>query len=249
MKLLTINISHYCEKVRWALDYLNVEYIEEHHAPPFHRFYTKKYGGKTVPVLVTKQQCFCDSTEILHYLNTIASHDKKLYPHDIKLRSEVEELEELFDSKLGVATRGLGYYFALQNSWKIPLTWSKGALWPEKIGCILVAPLTIKMVRKKYRVNETQKDLAIQNISNIFNIVDQRLAPDTKFLVGNKISAADISFAALAAPLLRPKNHPIYSSQHANLSQEMSDIAKDLRATRSGKFALNLYEKFRVFSN
>jgi len=28
MKFISINISHYCEKVRWTLDYLNLEYFE-----------------------------------------------------------------------------------------------------------------------------------------------------------------------------------------------------------------------------
>lgn len=247
MKLITINISHYCEKVRWALDYINVEYTEEHHAPPFHRIYTRKYGGTTVPILVTENKNFCDSTEIIKYLNTIASKDKKLYPDDIKLCSEVEELEELFDSQLGVATRCLGYYFALKNYYKIPLTWAKGASWQEKIGCIILSPMTIKIVSDTYQVNESQKNIALQKIKNIFSLVDEKLAPDKKYLVGDKISAADISFAALAAPLLRPKNHPMYSSQSGNISQEMIDIVKDLRKTRSGKFALNLYAKSRIF--
>ncbi|MCC0179772.1 glutathione S-transferase N-terminal domain-containing protein, partial [Waterburya agarophytonicola K14] len=52
-RLIAIAISHYCEKVRWALDYFNIDYIEENHAPPFHRQYTSPYGGTTVPVLVT----------------------------------------------------------------------------------------------------------------------------------------------------------------------------------------------------
>ncbi len=247
MKLITINISHYCEKVRWALDYLNVEYIEEHHAPPFHRVHTKKYGGVTVPVLVTEQQNFCDSTDILRYLNSIAPEDKKLYPNDIKLRKEVEQLEELFDSQLGVATRCLGYYFALQNSWKVPLIWTKGTSWSEKIGCILSFPMIVKMLKHSYQVNETQKNIALQNIKNIFSIVDKKLAPEKKYLVGDKISAADISFAALAAPLLRPRNHPIYSAKTNNTSQEMVNIVKDLRKTRPGKFALRLYSKSRRY--
>ncbi|MEN9520669.1 MAG: hypothetical protein RLZZ381_3257, partial [Cyanobacteriota bacterium] len=34
--LIAIAISHYCEKVRWAMDYLDIEYVEENHASPFH---------------------------------------------------------------------------------------------------------------------------------------------------------------------------------------------------------------------
>ena len=36
MRLLTMPISHYCEKVRWALDRQALPYREEGHAPLFH---------------------------------------------------------------------------------------------------------------------------------------------------------------------------------------------------------------------
>ena len=35
-QLITIPVSHYSEKVRWALDYLGLPYIEKPHMPPFH---------------------------------------------------------------------------------------------------------------------------------------------------------------------------------------------------------------------
>lgn len=28
-RLIAIALSHYCEKVRWALDYLGIDYVEE----------------------------------------------------------------------------------------------------------------------------------------------------------------------------------------------------------------------------
>jgi glutathione S-transferase len=104
-RLITIAISHHCEKVRWALDWLNIPYIEESHVPLFHRFATHNYGGTSVPVLVTETGAFTDSTDILHYLNTIAPESRHLYPTDPELCQEVEQLEELFDTKLGVNIR------------------------------------------------------------------------------------------------------------------------------------------------
>jgi glutathione S-transferase len=52
-RLITIPISHYSEKARWAMDYLKIPFQEVAHMPPFHRGATKKYQGTSVPVLVT----------------------------------------------------------------------------------------------------------------------------------------------------------------------------------------------------
>jgi glutathione S-transferase len=51
LRLLTIPISHYCEKARWALDRLGLPYVEERHLQVFH--YLRSYplsGGPNVPV-------------------------------------------------------------------------------------------------------------------------------------------------------------------------------------------------------
>ena len=50
--LITIPLSHYCEKARWALDRVALPYREEPHAPLFHRLATKRNERGTVPVLV-----------------------------------------------------------------------------------------------------------------------------------------------------------------------------------------------------
>jgi glutathione S-transferase len=36
LRLITIPVSHYCEKARWALTKLKLPYVEEAHMPPFH---------------------------------------------------------------------------------------------------------------------------------------------------------------------------------------------------------------------
>ena len=69
-RLITISISHFCEKARWALTKLQVPYVEEAHIPPFHLLATSRVGGKTTPVLVTKKEVFTNSTEIWKYLDT-----------------------------------------------------------------------------------------------------------------------------------------------------------------------------------
>src|SRR4051812_44721934 len=51
--LITIPISHYCEKARWALDRAGLDYVERPHLQVFHWAAVRRAGGgKTAPVLV-----------------------------------------------------------------------------------------------------------------------------------------------------------------------------------------------------
>jgi glutaredoxin len=56
LRLVTIPISHYCEKARWALERAGLEYREERHVQGVHQLAARRAGGGiTVPVLVTPE--------------------------------------------------------------------------------------------------------------------------------------------------------------------------------------------------
>ena len=61
-RLITIPISHFCEKARWALDRAGLEYDEERHVQGVHRFVARGAGGSgTVPVLIAAEGVFSES--------------------------------------------------------------------------------------------------------------------------------------------------------------------------------------------
>ncbi len=51
-QLISFKVSHYCEKVRWAMARQNIPYSEEFQMPPLHRLRTMQLGGSSVPMLV-----------------------------------------------------------------------------------------------------------------------------------------------------------------------------------------------------
>ena len=52
-RLLTIPISHFCEKARWALERAGLAYREERHVQGVNRIVSKRAGGHgTLPVLI-----------------------------------------------------------------------------------------------------------------------------------------------------------------------------------------------------
>ncbi|MGL5061450.1 MAG: glutathione S-transferase family protein [Microcoleus sp.] len=246
IRLITIPISHYCEKVRWALDLLQIPYIEEKHVPAFHRSATRKYGGSSVPVLVTKSGNFTDSTEILHYLDTRSSSSGfRLYPETPELRREVAELEELFDARLGVDVRTWGYFYRSGDRETMRNAWCKGTPLVERVGFEITFPFISAKVRQVYNITAESAAASLQGIREIFDKVDRILASGKPYLAGDKLSAADLTFATLAAPVLLPPEHPVVWSKIEELPIEMAAVIKELQSTVAGVYALRLYREKR----
>src|SRR5438105_14949685 len=93
-RLVTIPISHFCEKARWALDRAGVQYVEQPHLQFIHILAARFAGGaRTVPVLVTEAgDVLADSTAILHWADTQLEPERRLYP-DGALGAEAAAVE------------------------------------------------------------------------------------------------------------------------------------------------------------
>ena len=113
-RLITIPISHYCEKARWALDRAGVVYREERHVQVVHRVAARRAGGgRTVPVLVAPEGVFAQSADILAYADRHTEPGARLYPEDAVARAEVVTLEQGLDADLGPQGRRWMYFHIL----------------------------------------------------------------------------------------------------------------------------------------
>ena len=149
--LITIPLSHYCEKARWALDRVNFPYIEEPHVPLLHRLATKRNDGGTVPVLVHGNHRLINSTDILIYADRVSGGDL-LYPRDSTLRREVDVLEVLFDTQLGPHTRRWAYAQLLPQSKLIRYIWSQRVPRFEANLLPVITPLARRLVSASYKI-------------------------------------------------------------------------------------------------
>ncbi len=241
--LITIPISHYCEKARWALDKLKVTYVEERHTPPFHLLATSRFGGKTTPVLVTETGIFIDSTDILRYLDSIVPSDAKLYPTDLNQCQKVEKLENLFNSQLGPATRSWSY-FHIMNDYKIMQSrWCYGVPFFERALFPILFPVTRSFAQRKLNINPESAAQAYDKIQSIFEQVNKLLSDGRTYLVGDKFSAADLTFATLAAPAVQPSEYPMRSISYQDLPRKLVSEINAFRKTPAGDFVLRLYRE------
>ena len=238
--LITIPISHYCEKARWALDHLSIPYIEQAHLLSFHRKATTAVGGTSVPVLVTDTASFNDSTDILRYLNTLAPASAQLYPTDPVLLQQVETLENLFNLELGPETRRWGYFHILDNDEILQQQWCRGIPQREQRVFPKMLPKLRTMISQALNLSAAA-DRALTIIDRIFATVNDRLADGRPYLIGDQFTAADLTFASLAAPIILPPTHPTAPSSITTLPHPMVKEVAAYRQCPAGKFVLRVY--------
>jgi len=245
--LITMAHSHYSEKARWALDRLALPYREERHVPLVHRMATTRNGGGSVPVLVHAGGRFIDSTDILVHADAVAGGNL-LYPRDAALRTEVEALEERFDEELGPHTRRWAYAHALAERRLLRSMMSRGVPWIEACILPLLMPRIVAIVRDRLQITPESTQRSIEIVRRIFAEVGERLGDGRQFLVDDRFTAADLTFAALAAPVLFPAGYRAAYPALDEVPASMRDEVLRLRDTDAGNFALRLFlqERGRV---
>jgi glutathione S-transferase len=96
-----LKVSHYNEKVRWALDYKRVPHIRRAAEPGPHRVIALRLtGARTFPVLELDGEAISDSTQIIEALER-RYPEPPLYPADHVARRRALEIEDFFDEELG----------------------------------------------------------------------------------------------------------------------------------------------------
>lgn len=243
-RLVTITFSHYCEKARWALQRAGVAFVEDGHLPLFHFPAVRRAGApRTVPALVTADGVLGDSTDILRWIDARAPEDRRLYPEPVA--AEALALEERFDADLGPATRRWAYGFLLREPALIRELCESGAPAWERRALPWIFPLARVLMRKGMRIDDAGVERSRRKIEEVFADVDARLADGRRYLTGERLTAADITFAALAAPAVGPAEYAVpFPAIERYPAAIQAEIAA-WRARPAGAFALRLYAEDR----
>jgi glutathione S-transferase len=112
--LLHFGISHFNEKVRWALDHKRVPHTREAFVPGFHVAKVRWVSGQNkLPVLILDGRVLTGSNHILAEIERLVP-DPPLYPADPADRARAAAIEAHFDEEVAPAVRRLFWstYFA-----------------------------------------------------------------------------------------------------------------------------------------
>lgn len=242
--LVTIPLSHFCEKARWALDLAGLPYIEHGHLPLFHMLETRRRGGRSTPLLVTPDGTLCDSTDILMWVD----RRRPLYPQDPAARATAAALEDDFDSVLGPHLRRVGYFYGLPYRKEALRLVTRGVpSWEARVAKPLF-PLLAQALKRSLKLTPDGTRRSIEKVRATFARVSELLADGRQYLVGDTFGAADLTFAALAAPVLFPPEHPIEWSVEDQRPPEVRALTNELRETPAGRHGLRMYRDHRPAS-
>jgi glutathione S-transferase len=246
-RLITIGVSHYCEKARWALDRAHVEYVEQAHAPILHYGATLLlYRQRTTPLLVTPHGTIRDSTDILRHADRFVPEHERLFPAEEPASREVVELEELFDRKLGPATRRLAYFHIIDDPVLMRRLADETRISPAESALFRWGrvPLTA-FLRRGLGIHAEGARRSEERVHEVFDLVEARLAKGGKYLVGDRFTAADLTFAALAAPILAPSEYGWPLPRVEEGPPGLGRLIDRYRSRPAGTFALRLYREER----
>jgi glutathione S-transferase len=200
-------VSHFNEKARWALDWKRIPHRREVLALGYVTRAWWASGQVRLPILFLDGVAVSDSTRIIAALEK-RQPEPPLYPNDPAERTRALALEDFFDEEVGspVRTTILAPLFESDPD---------AALGALTIGMGDAARRTARLVfpafRAFYRFRHGMSDAAIATAPAIVRSAFDRVAAEvgpSGYLVGDRFSVADLTAAALLAPIVVPREHP-----------------------------------------
>jgi glutathione S-transferase len=241
-RLVTIPISHYCEKARWALERAGLQYVEERHVQGIHRIVARRAGGgSTVPVLVAPEGVFAESEQILAYADASLPEHLRLFPADPVLRGEVSALSRWLDEGLGPEGRRVMYSHMLKQR-RLMLSFNcQGVPAWERRAMTALWPVIVPWAKRELGIEPARVDQDEAQVWRAFETVADRLADGRRHLCGDRFTAADLTFAALSAAVLVPPQYGVPLPQPDVLPPYLASKVQAFREHPAGAYALSLF--------
>jgi glutathione S-transferase len=205
--LWQLEISHYNEKVRWALDHKRIPHVRRSLLPGLHVLQARRLTGHdTTPVLTLGDTSIGDSTRIIAALEE-RWPDRPLYPADPEERRRALELEEFFDEELGPDIRRALYMELLERPDILLPLFTHGQT-PVARALIRAAFPLLRIGMR--RMMDIREDPAVVSWEKTVAALDRLEAEldGGDHLVGDSFTVADLTAAALFYPLALPPEYP-----------------------------------------
>jgi glutathione S-transferase len=197
-----IPLSHFSEKVRWALDHKRIAHHRQVLGPDYLIRAWRATGRGTLPILFLNGRAIGDST---HIIAALEEHypESPLYPDDAA-RQRALALEDYFDEQLGPAMRATIITPLFRNDPDIALRLLTTGM-PDK------AYQTLRPLRKvfptyyrfRHKIRDVKLEVDRATVDTALDRIEQE-RQGRAHLVGDAFTVADLTAASMLGPLLQP---------------------------------------------
>ena len=210
--LYELHWSHFCEKIRMALNYMGLPWqmmgidafkkaqLKQHPLPPH-------LTRHTVPAIYddASNQFVMDSTPILRYLAAQYPEAPQLFPGDQANRDAIDAQIIEFDTMIGLPARRFGYtQMILESPSLLPeLFFSKraGGLFNTPLLRPFAGHFMGMLLSKRFDFHRSESLGLYEALEHYLLGLAAKLE-EREFVVGTEFSAADLSLAALIRPII-----------------------------------------------
>lgn len=254
-RLYTIPFSHFCEKARWGLDYCGIPFLEIKRLPLFHlptlaRLLLRQPSASadrvssrfSTPALATIEgKVISDSSDILQYCAQT--------PKGAHLFSDasVSPIVQRLGEQLAPHSRRIAYFHLLPKPRLTQSMVNKNVGPWQANSYKILRPLASMALRKTFDINPRSAERSLAKAKQEFDWIASTLS-HRQFLVGHRFSAADLTFAALASPLLLVTFEEGFGAHFPSVDQvpsEYRDTVMFFRNHPAGRHALSMYRNHR----
>lgn len=198
-----IPLSHYNEKVRWALDYKHIPHQRRVLGPDYLIRAWRATGHGTLPILWLDGRAIGDSTRIIATLEQ-RHPGPALYPADSAARQRALALEEHFDEHLGPAARAAVVTPLFRHDPEIALRLLTTGMPPQAFHTLRrIQAVFPAYYRLRHRIKDANLEADRAAVSTALDHIETE-RQGRPYLVGDTFSIADLTAAALLSPLLQP---------------------------------------------
>jgi len=208
--LATISASHFVEKVRWSMDRLGVDYVEETSGGTLGAY----FRGRTVPQLKVRtghvRSVIGNSPDILRYLYGRYLHNDPERAAFLEPTTERLEFERRLD-RYGVSLQVWVYYHLLHDRSLALHAWGADSpatpAW-QRVVLRALFPLLARLIRFSFKIDDTNYARSVAHIEQLLADIDADLTDGRRSLLGgSETNYTDIQFAAFTGLWLMPAGY------------------------------------------
>ncbi|WP_299854490.1 glutathione S-transferase C-terminal domain-containing protein [uncultured Roseobacter sp.] len=250
--LVTLLPSSGVDLGRWLLAHYGVDYTERPHAPIFHVLALKSWGqGKDdYPLFVHAdgKTRTAGCLQIAELFDPDAPAEHRLLP-DAKAEpnhaQQVDDIVKYAYWTLGDDVVNWSYWNFLKHKSVVWPSLTTSVPWYEKLTCALAFGTIRTLMYKGLKLNQGVADKSLQSIYDGWDKFDAMLADGRRYLVGDRLSYADLATAAALGPMILAQGYHGMLPNEAKCPVFMQKVYKELRQRPTGLFIQRIYDTHR----